>query len=269
MRVGTLVMATVGLLVTGVLVAAPASATTYLWEFDHRPASLPAAADPAQTLVTASADIRVASTATLDAAIALEAEPTPATESVIRLALGRTTDTGCRETWSIEFSSLDPTGPASRSGATITVRAGDLEYQDHFERCGSVSVLSADGSRTVLDRLEEPGESKQVVDDTGGRATVLAVRNHRVVPGRWSTFWVLVGYDGDDARGLSALDDHRDEVDVKGELATLLTWGARTWMPVRIRLHGNRAQKVSLHIRPDVDGWSDSTPKEIWIRPKR
>src|SRR6478609_3422310 len=100
MRIGTLVMTTIGMLVAGVLAAAPASADVgYQWEFDVRPDGLPSTAEPAQTLASAEAVIWVGQATTFDASVRLGGVPTAASDAVLRISLGSVVDDACEETW--------------------------------------------------------------------------------------------------------------------------------------------------------------------------
>lgn len=264
-----------GLLLASLLAVAPAAdAESYRYRFDHRPDGLPATEEPAQTLVSAAADIRTATDSTLDAGVVLGAEPTVATDALLRLALGEVRDGTCHETWAVEVSTFEPTGIASRTGTTISLEADDVQDVRAGVWCGSVSVLSADGSRTVLDRLEEPSEDEMVVDDTGGAGTVLKVRNQRVEPGRWATLWMLVDYEGDDAQGYSVYGrPDRDDIGFveakSSQFRSELVWGSRTWVPVQVRLTGKKPRRIELYARPYVAGWSSSVTKVVTIRPTR
>lgn len=260
------------LLLVGTLLAvtAPAGATTVLiWELDQRPAGLPTAAEPAQTLSSARASLAMDSdSAALEATVELGGVPTAETSTDLRLEIGTVEAGECRTDWELVVPTLEPTGPATREGATISVRLSTGPQEDTGSaRCGSVSLLGPDG--VVLDRLEDD-DAGVVVADPGASSRIKQVVGTRVSAGHWSTLWVRVRHSGAEADGVRVSGTGRG---VRVRTATThlaLRSGDEVWVPVRLRLRGHDARRVTVSARPFGDlAFAFPGTREVLLRPTR
>ena len=262
--------AVVVLLVGGLLaVGAPARAdTVLLWRFEERPAGLPATQEPAQTLSGADASLYAgADGADLTATVELLGVPTEETRSDLHLRIGTVADGGCRTDWELVGPTLDPAGLASRDGTTIRVAVSMDQQKDAETRCGSVSLVGADG--VVLDRLED-SQSSTVIADPGAAARVERVRNTSVRPGRWSTVWVRVGLEGADAQGVLVTGAGRG-LRVRSYTAEVeLHSGDEIWTPLGVRLRGSRARQLQISAQPFGHlAFAFIGTRQVWVRPVR
>lgn len=268
----TVALGTSGLLLGSLLaVASPAHAwNALLWRFDDRPAGFPTSTDPAQTLESARASLEQNEKGRFDARVTLGAAPDASTGTAVRIVLGRTVGADCVADWEQTFPTFDPGGPATRDGSTITIQAalGQVAYDSS---CGFVEVASlADG--TVLDRLETHDVVTIADAGGGGQSTVKQVKNRTVEPRRWSTVWVQVHYIGDDADGVT-VSGAGDGVTVRERThRAALTWGERVWVPIQVKLRGDRARRVTFVATAFGNGavWPpEDVPLTVTIRPTR
>lgn len=257
-------------LVVGLItVAAPADASaSYWWRFVERPAGFPATADPALRLASADATLDIDETGAFAATVVLGAIPGEAVGTTIRIALGQSVDGSCVTDWEQTVPAFAPGGPATRDGDRILVGAtiGSADYENG---CGSVSLVSAEG--TVLDRLEAP-HLDLVIADPGGRAAVTAVSNRAVDPGRWSTVWLRIEYDGNPADGLrlSGSSPGRGVIVRQRTYPQRLVDGDRLWVPVRVRLLDGRAHRVTFRAWPFGDlAFPDAVSMTVRLKPTR
>lgn len=261
------------LLLVGALlgVAAPAGATTvWDWQFDQRPAGLPATAEPAHTLSSARASLAVEpETAVLRATVELAGVPTTATAADLRLELGTVEAGECRTDWALVVPTLDPTGPAARDGATIRVELSAPGPHDDpgARRCGSASLIGSDG--VLLDRLDDD-DAGVVIADPGAASRIRQVVGTRVRPGHWSTVWVQVGHRGAEADGVRVTGAGQG-VQVRAHTTRLvLRSGDAVWVPLRVRLRGDRARELTISARPfGYLAFAFTARREILLRPTR
>lgn len=263
-------VAVVLLLVGGLLaIAGPASADMILlWHFEQRPAGLPATGEPAQTLSTADADLSVGRDGSaLRATVELAGVPTPETAADLHLRIGTMADGACRTDWELVVPTVDPTGPATRDGSTIRVAVSTDRPEDTGPRCASVSLVGADGA--VLDELGDD-ESGVVVADPGARSRIERVTGTRVRPGQWSTVWVLVGHRGSEADGVR-VTGVGPGVRVQAYTARLtLHSGDEVWVPLRVRLRGERPRELTISARSFGDiAFAFPGTREVLLRPTR
>lgn len=261
--------AAAAVLVVGLLgVAAPAHAgLEFDWQFAERPTGLPAGSDPARTLVWASAHLVQGEAGEFDASVELGAVPDESTGAALRIALGQRVDGECVTNWEQTVPVLDPGGPASRDGSTITIHE-TIGFADYSDGCGSVALLALAGG-AVLDRLDAPF-ADLVVSDPLGRASVTRVSNRAVEPNRWSTVWLRVDYAGGDADGLIA-SGQGARVTVRRSVHDLeLAHGEQVWVPVQVRLRGHRARRVTFQAAPYGDLFrAEAAPLTVRLRPLR
>lgn len=265
----TLSVGTVGLLAICLLVMASPAQADQSWSFDVRPDGFPAAAAaPAQTLESASAHTGVGPDATFDATVTLGAVPDETSAAQLVVAIGTVQDDdGCVIAWQLSVPTLSPSGPASRDGATITVRTGAADGTG--TPCGSVSVVGPD--ETVVDRLEEPA-GQTAISDPGGHTRITQVRGLRVTPGRWSTIWLQVRYRGAEADGVRSRGESRGTgVAVRGRTVRVgLGTGDRVWVPLRVKLRGDRSHRLRVSAPPfGFLAFPSGGSRTVWIRPAR
>ncbi|GAW47720.1 MULTISPECIES: hypothetical protein [unclassified Nocardioides] len=258
------------LLVAGLLtIGPPAQALViYTWRFDQRPADLPATTVPAQTLVSASASLHDhGDSAHFQASVELGAVPDATTDATLHLAIGTVDGDACRTEWELVVSTLSPSGPAVRDGTSIRVASTLLDGGPFGPaRCGSVTLLSPDTDAT-LDRLE--GEAATGIADPGGRATVTQVLERGVTPGHWDRVWVRVRYAGTDADGV-VVDGKGDGVRVKPHTDRQpLVDGDERWVPLRVRLVGDRRVRLSVTATPFGNLFRPGArPMTVWLVPR-
>lgn len=263
--------AAVLLLVSTMLaMAAPAGAATVLvWEFDQRPAGLPMSVEPAQTLSSGRASLAQGpESASLQATVELAGVPAAETSADLRLEIGTVEGGECRTDWQLVVPTLAPTGPASREGATISVALSTGPQEDlGSPRCGSVSLVGSDG--VVLDRLED-ADSGVIIADPGASSRIKQVVGTRVRPGHWSTLWVRVRHGGAEADGVRVSGGGRG-VDVRSATARLtLHSGDEVWVPLRVRMRGDRARELTIRASPlGYLAFRFTARREVVLRPAR
>jgi hypothetical protein len=262
--------ASAALLVAGLLaVATPAHAEGQLsWQFEDRPAGLPASDDPALTLAAASAVLLQDETGRFYATVVLGADPDESTGTAVRIALGHVSGDTCATDWEQTLPTYQPGGPASRDGSTITVDEA-IGAADYADGCGSVSLVAlADGR--VLDRLDAPSVVN-VVADHAGKATVTAVSNRSVTPGRPATVWLHVRYRGTGSADGVVVSGTGAAVIVRKRVHQVaLEDGDDVWLPVQVRLLSRRAQRVTFEARPYGDlVRADAGPMTVRLKPTR
>ncbi|WP_296602002.1 hypothetical protein [Nocardioides sp.] len=257
------------LLLIGVLllVPAPADADATL-DFDRRPAGLPATTEPAQTLSAADATLGTTSGGSaLRAVVQLGGVPGAETAADLHLRIGTPVDGACRTDWELVVPTLEPTGFATRDGATIRIAASMEGREDLGLRCGSVALVGMDGA--VLDQLDED-ESGTVIVDPGSRSRIERVVGTAVRPGRWSTVWVRVRHRGADAVGVR-ITGRGDGVRARTHTeAVTLRDGGAAWVPLEVRLRGERPRRLTIRAWAVGDiAFAFPGTREVRLRPTR
>ncbi|MEP9363931.1 hypothetical protein ABLE68_13265 [Nocardioides sp. CN2-186] len=256
-------------LVVGGLGAAPADASiSYSWRFDSRPAGLPAATVPAQTLVFAAAGAESGEgPAQLRAEVVLGGVPDASTKSYLEIALGVVQDDGtCAMDWQLTVPTDEPGGPVTRGGDRLSIST-TLAPLDFVDRCGWVQLTAADG--TVLDRLDAPGAGT-AIGDPGGVIRIRAVDGLRVQPHQWARIWVRIGYHGSPAHAVRLSGKGRG-VDVRTTLQDVeLRDGDSLWIPLRVRLTRSAPAQVALDALPrGYLAFPQAGHRDVVLRPAR
>lgn len=255
---------------TALLLPSPARAdlTTFL-TFERPAGSAPSGA-PAQTLLSAKADVTQGVVDRVSVSVELAAEPTPETDASALVGFGTLEDGSCSVYWSETFSTFDPHDAAVREGTRISLEQAVLEH-DHFPDSVTCAVVQL---RTpypqppqVLDQLHGR-VSGTVVGDPGGLARILDVTHRRLPVGRWSHVDVEVANKGADLWSLRVTGSGRGlrvrEAVVEGPILT----GERLVVRVPVRLRRDRAASLELVTHP-VAGFDERDVEVVRVRPRR
>jgi len=219
-----------------VLVAAPpaGAGALHTYDFAERATGMPATEEPSRTLQSATLeryDQFDLQGERVVLRVELGAEPTPATDALVHVAMGKVVDGACGTTWEDSVSTLDPGEGATREAAAITVTRPDTTPGEWD--CGWVELLDP-ATGATLDRREGAAGAMVIVDPAPGLN--LRLRDDaKVAVRRWDAIRlrlyprgdasrVVLGGHGEDLRVRRVVLD-ADELAYRPDLA---------WLPVRL-----------------------------------
>jgi hypothetical protein len=236
----------------------------------ERPVGTAPSGSPAQTLLSATADVNQGVVDRVSVTVELGAEPTPETDARAFVGFGTLEDGSCSVYWSEGFSTFDPHDVAVRDGSRISMEATVLEH-DHFPDSVTCAVVQV---RTpypqppqLLDQLDGH-VSGTVVGEPGGRARIVEVTHRRLPVGRWSHVDVEVANRGSDLWRLRVTGSGRGlrvrEAVVEGPILT----GERLVVRVPVLLRRDRAASLELVAHP-MAGFDEQDVEVVRVRPRR
>ena len=249
MHVRRLVLATTIAVSAMLFITSPAFADSAdAWEYDVHAAGMPAATDPARTLVSASATRYYEgqiTDAVVEATAELGSEPDATSDATLHLVFGVTTPQGCEPKWDFSLPTYDPGTAGTRNGTTVSFRQPVATEDTEQWTCSYFELVEPGAPTVVHDRLDGHLDSTIIIDPAPG--VVVVVRDDGRVPvGRWSALRLRVSPRADATR--VDIDGRSRKTGVRVHRVVL---GAEelddklAYLPVRLGVHRARVLVVT------------------------